>query len=41
MPNTVALIDPDIVDPSMDIGDGGHVDDTGHRAIADAVLAKL
>lgn len=37
----ISLLEPDVLDESMDIGDGGHVDDAGHRAIADAVLAGL
>lgn len=35
----VSLIDPDVLDRGMDVGDGGHVNDAGHGAIAAAVLA--
>lgn len=37
----VTLISPDALDGSMDAGDGGHVNDTGHRAIADRVVTIL
>ncbi|GAA2577193.1 SGNH/GDSL hydrolase family protein [Microbacterium binotii] len=37
----VNMIDPDVLDRSMDAGDGGHVNDTGHRAIADRVLSTI
>lgn len=34
----MSLLNPDVLDPSMDAGDGAHVSDVGHRAIADRVL---
>lgn len=38
----VSLLDPDALDAAtMDVGDGGHVNDLGHRAIADRVLSAL
>lgn len=37
----VNMIDPDVLDKSMDVGDGGHVNDTGHRAIAERVLSTI
>lgn len=38
----VSLIDPDVLDATtMDAGDGGHVNDSGHRAIAAAVLRAV
>ena len=37
----VSLIAPNIVTPDMVTVDGGHVQDAGHRAIADRVLAAI
>ncbi len=37
----VSLISPDVVRQSMVTADGGHVDDAGHTAIADRVLAVV
>lgn len=37
----VSLIDPVVIQAGMVTVDGGHVDDSGHRAIADRVLAAI
>ena len=37
----VSLIDPNVIAPDMITEDGGHVQDAGHRAIADRVLATI
>jgi lysophospholipase L1-like esterase len=37
----VSLLDPDVLDPSMDSGDGGHVGDAGHLAIAERFLSVV
>ncbi|WP_336711508.1 SGNH/GDSL hydrolase family protein [Arthrobacter sp. USHLN218] len=37
----VSLLEPDVLNPDMVIADQIHVDDRGHRAIADRVIAAL
>ena len=38
----VSLLDPPVLgDRALELGDGGHVNDLGHRAIADRVLSVL
>jgi len=38
----VSLRNPPVLnDPAMELGDGGHVNDLGHRAIADRVISAL
>lgn len=37
----VSLLEPDVLDPNMVAADQIHVDDRGHRAIADRVIAAL
>lgn len=37
----ISMIDPDVIDRSMDAGDGGHVNDSGHTAIAERVIQNL
>ena len=37
----VSLIDPPVIVPEMVLPDGGHVDDSGHQAIADRILGIL
>lgn len=37
----VSLIDPNVIDPSMIIADKAHVNDAGHKAIADRVIAAI
>lgn len=37
----ISLISPDVLSPAMDVGDGGHVNDEGHRAIADRVMTLV
>lgn len=37
----VSLIDPNVIEPSMVVADGGHVDDAGHQAIARRVLQAV
>lgn len=37
----VSLIDPPVIVPEMVLPDGGHVDDSGHRAIADRIMGIL
>jgi len=37
----ISLSSPDVLDPAMSTQDGGHVTDSGHAAIAAAVVAGL
>jgi len=37
----VSLIEPNVIDPSMVIADKAHVNDAGHAAIAERVIAAL
>jgi lysophospholipase L1-like esterase len=37
----VSLLEPDVLTPDMVVADQTHVDDRGHRAIADRVIAAL
>jgi hypothetical protein len=37
----ISLIDPDVLDSGMATADGGHVDDSGHAAISEAILSQL
>lgn len=37
----ISLLQPDIITPGMATPDGGHVDNTGHIAIANAIQAAL
>lgn len=37
----VSLLDPSVITPGVVTSDGAHVDDAGHRAIADRVLATV
>jgi len=37
----VSLIEPNVVTPQMVLPDGGHVNDAGHKAIAERVISAL
>lgn len=37
----VSMIDPPVLEPDMDTGDGAHVGNAGHQAIADRVLQAI
>jgi lysophospholipase L1-like esterase len=37
----ISLLNPPVIDPAMVLPDKAHVDDAGHRAIADRILSAL